>query len=135
MCMFVKNPELLTAEKPIKVWKILLKLSEDTYYTPIQLVEVKVGDTLYASKPDKPVINCYKTLFRKIITKRIDEQGVHAYQKKEYAKSVSLNRWRVVTEWEIPKGCKYWLEEIQGNEKVYSEEIAATEMKFIKICE
>ena len=132
MCMIVKNPEPLIAEKPIRVWKILIKLSKNTYCTPIQLVEVKVGDTLYARNPDKPILSYYKTPFGKInITSVvIDSQGVHAFQNKEYAKSVSfLYLEEVVTEWEIPKGCKYWLE---ADIETPSHEIAATEMKFIK---
>ena len=128
--MFVKNPEPLIAEKPIRVWKILIKFSKGIYCTPHQFVEVKVGDTLYARNPDKSVVKYYETSFGKISVSIIDSQGVHAFQDKEYAKSVTFFfENEVVTEWEIPKGCKYWLE--TGIEP-FSHEIAATEMKFIK---
>ena len=130
--MFVNNPEPLIAEKPIRVWKILVKLSEGIYCTPHQFVEVKVGDTLYARNPDKPVVKYYETSFGKISVSVIGSQGVHAYQKKEHAESLPLGVDKVITEWEIPKGSKYWLEELLGNEGIYSGQIAAFEMKFIK---
>lgn len=132
MCMIVDNPEPLIAEKPIRVWKILTKLSEDTYLTPIQLVEVKVGDTLHARNPDKPIMSYYKIPFGIIDTTPvvIDSQGVHAFQDKEFVVSGSFtDPNEVITEWEIPKGCKYWL---QSDVATPSREIAATEMKFIK---
>ena len=131
MCMIVDTPEPLIAEKPIRVWKILIKLSEDTYRTPIQLVKVKVGDTLHARNSDKPIMNYYKTPFGKInVTPVIDSQGVHAFQDKEFVISVSFaSPNEVITEWEIPKGCKYWLE---NDVATPSRKIAASEMKFIK---
>ena len=130
MCMIVDTPEPLIAEKPIRVWKILIKLSEDTYRTPIQLVKVKVGDTLHARNPDKPMMSHYKTPFGEVnIAPVIDSQGVHAYQRKDYAGASFLEVDAVITEWEIPKGCKYWLESKIGTP---SREIAASEMKFIK---
>ena len=120
MCLITSKPAKI-AEKPIIVYKVLLLLSPKIYRTPYQATVVMIDDTLRASVDTEPyeIYGDYE----------IKGEGVHAYTSKECAKETYLP-YNVITEWEIPAGAKYW-EGTGGCEG----EIAATEMKFIKVCE
>lgn len=115
MCLYTTNITPLTATEPIQVWKILIK-TDNGFATPYQRVAVKVGESL-------------KALIPYTIDYRIAAEGVHAYKTK-HAATVDKVFNEIITEWEIPAGAKYWL----GNWRSKGE-IAATEMKFVKICE
>lgn len=124
MCLFTSQPAEI-AVKPIIVYKVLVLTPAKEYSTPCQGNIVKVNDILKASVSAEPTEICInnKSIFV------IEGEGVHAYTSKAFAKQTSLF-YHVITKWEIPAGAKYWLgtDECEG-------EIAATEMKFIKVCE
>ena len=127
MCLYTANKTPLIAIVPIRVWKRLniIEIKDKiTYRTPYQDIEIKVGDILLGLNPNKKVLEGIN--FKKCI---VDIQAVHAYKTK-YDAEFWKEYGEIITEWEIPAGAKYWV----GSE--YSKgEIAATEMKFINVCE
>ena len=136
MCLLTHNPECKTAKKPIKVWKLLEK-DKEKLVTPMMRQSVKIGETVYAKNPDKPITKVNGIFFSKEdIYYKIDEQGVHAYIQKEQAEDNLVGYRRafrtnlILTKWEIPKGAKYWV-----GDYLSPDHIVATEMKFIKVCE
>ena len=135
MCLLTHNPECKTAEKPIKVWKLLEK-DKEKLVTPTMRKSVKMGDTVYAKNPNKPLHkSTAPTLFKEETYYAIDEQGVHAYINKEQAEVHKVEYHRsfrtniILTEWEIPKGAKYWV-----GDYLSPNHVVATEMKFVNIC-
>ena len=122
MCLTTSNPVTQLAEKPIQVWKRLIK-TDNGFKTPYQYVAVKVNESLKALYPDAKVRG--NPYFPEHI---VDIQGVHAYITQDKAEINKCSN-EVITEWEIPAGAKYWI----GDECSLGE-IAATEMKFIKVC-
>ena len=127
MCLYTANKTPLIAIVPIRVWKRLniIEIKDKiTYRTPYQDIEIKVGDILLGLNPNKKVLEGIN--FKKCI---VDIQAVHAYKTK-YDAEFWKEYGEIITEWEIPAGAKYWV----GN-KYSKGEIAATEMKFIKVCE
>lgn len=135
MCLLTHNPECKIAKKPIKVWKLLEKEKEELV-TPMMRQSVKIGETVYAKNPDKPLHKrTVPLLLTEDIYYEIDEQGVHAYILKEQAEDNLVGYRRafrtnlILTEWEIPKGAKYWV-----GDYLSPDHIVATEMKFIKVC-
>ena len=123
MCLLVDNPNPNVAKKPIKVYKLLIKAKKtDTYRFICQNGRVKFGETVKASKSNYQRLLCDDNGYL------IEGEGVHAYVTKKDALN-SHFLYDVITEWEIPAGAKYWL----GNQPSKGE-IAATEMKFIKVC-
>ena len=123
MCLFTNNKTPIIAIEPMRIWKRLIK-TDNGFKTPYQDIEVKVGESLKELFPNKEVSK--SILFKKYV---IDAQGVHGYVTRSTAKFFKDSN-EVITEWEIPAGAKYWLG--IGSS---SGEIAATEMKFIKVCE
>ena len=129
MCLYASQPAKI-AEKPIIVYKVLILyrilLSGDKIYrTPCIGTSVMINDTLKAvvdTEPDEECING-KSIFV------IRGEGVHAYTSIYYAKKHSYSYY-AITKWEIPAGAKYW----EGTDPYSKGEIAATEMKFIKVC-
>jgi hypothetical protein len=139
MCLLTHNPECKIAEEPIKVWKLLEK-EKEKLVTPMMRQSVKIGETVYAKNPDKPLHKRVAYTFldsrlKEDIYYEIDEQGVHAYRQKEWAEDNLVGYRRafrtnlIITEWEIPKGTKYWV-----GDYLSPDHIVATEMKFVKIC-
>lgn len=127
MCLFTDNPKPYTAKKPIRVWKRLIKTDNTfrtIFKTPYTGIKVKIGNSLKGSNPNAEV---KEDNFSEEYTVGI--QAVHAYTTKISA-IIGKQFGEVITEWIIPVGAKYWL----GYGCSY-EEIAATEMKFIKICD
>ena len=125
MCLYTNNPIPNVAEKPIKVYKLLYNSREvpNVYLFICQGGIVKIGQTVKASKS-----NYQKLLCSDDGGYIIEGEGVHGYITKKDALNTYFN-YDVITEWEIPVGAKYWV----GN-KNSKGEIAATEMKFIKVC-
>lgn len=129
MCLLVNNidKDARVAGKPITVYKILKKYA-DEFFTPYQNVVCEIGDTLKGRLTN----NClnYET--------EIGSAGVHAYKSLLAARHSSFassdgefNDYVLyITEWEIPKGARYW-----NGVKISYLEIAATEMKFVKVIE
>ena len=115
MCLYTNIKTPLIATYLIRVWKRLIK-TDNGFTTPYQYVAVKVGESLKALDPDAEA-HC------------IGAEGVHAYITQDKAEKNKCYD-EVITEWEIPAGAKYWL-----GDSFSSGEIAATEMKFIKVCE
>lgn len=107
------------AEKPIRVYKCLID-KVDFYKTPVRNVIVRIGDTLYARRNEEPE---YKDGILEI-----EGEGVHAFISPDYIK-YSLLYDEVVSVWEIPAGTIYW----EGDTCGCVGEIAATEMKFIRV--
>ena len=109
------------AQHPIKVYKIMKKYN-DCYFFPIRPGSVAIGKTVYAKTKSEPFRkHIYDPRLVKIY---VEGEGVHAYVSLPAAR----NSWfggNVITEWEIPKGTKYWVGDFRG-------EIAATQMKFIR---
>ena len=127
MCLYTNNKTPIIATEPIRVWKrltIFKKGDKIILRTPYQYCVVKVGDSLKALDNNAKVQEVI-TLGRYAIS----VQGVHGYITKSTSKSMKHSN-EVITEWEIPAGAKYWIG--TGYSK---NEIAATEMKFIKVCE
>ena len=125
MCLFVSNPIPNVAEKPIKVYKLLNRdlNCPNVYHFICQGGVVNIGETVKASKSNyQKLLWCYGGY-------AVEGEGVHGYVTKMDALSTEFY-YDVITEWEIPAGAKYWL----GND-CSEGEIAATEMKFIKVCE
>lgn len=123
MCLFTDNPKPNIAKKPIRVRKRLIK-TDNGFKTPYTDIEVKIGEKLKGLNPNAKV---KEDSFSEEYT--VDIQAVHAYTTK-IASIIEKLFDEVITEWEVPVGAKYWL----GNNHSY-DEIAATEMKFIKICD
>ena len=138
MCLYTDYKTPLISIEPIRVWKRLLptgvvkivkinkkRNNEIEYYrTPYKHIWVKTDDSLKALDNNAKVqelisLGCYA----------ITVQGVHGYVTMSSAKFKKQSN-EVVTEWEIPAGAKFWIG--TGYSKG---EIAATEMKFIKVCE
>lgn len=124
MCLQINRNSVRVAEKPITVYKILCK-NNDEYVTPYTHAICKVGETLKAKTKAGPY------------TKEITHEGVHGYKSLFAARHSNLCHANLmikgsfyITEWEIPKDTEYW-------EGVHSSslEIAATEMKFVKVIE
>lgn len=122
MCLFIDNPIPNVAKKTIKVYKLLNRdIKEPNVYRCIcQGNAIKIGQTIKASKSNYQKLLHYQP---------IRGEGVHGYITKEDALNTEFY-YDVITEWEIPAGAKYWL----GND-CSKGEIAATEMKFIKVCD
>ena len=122
MCLFTDNPKPKVAKKSIRVWKRLIK-TNNGFKTPYQDIEVKPGDSLKGLNPNAVV---QEDVFSSEYI--VDIQSVHAYNDNVTAK-IERQFGEVITEWRIPVGAKYWLG--------YSSygEVAATEMKFIKVCD
>ena len=122
MCLYTTKPAKI-AEKPIIVYKILLlkNIILSIYCPPCQGNLVMINDTLKASVDTEPWSNTSLCI--------IEGEGVHAYTSIEKAKR-SLYDFDAITKWEIPAGAKYW----EGT-GITEGEIAATEMKFIEVCE
>ena len=133
MCLFTDNPISKVADKPIRVWKLLTKFQSPingsySYRTPYMDTPVKIGEILQASCPAQELIPC--STFKSTMFMVMD-QGVHAFiSKKNAILEEYLISHGIIAEWEIPVGAKYWVG--NGSSK---DEIAATEMKFIKVCE
>jgi hypothetical protein len=128
MCLFTDNPRPKVAKKPIRVWKrlkIFKKEDEIIYKTPYQYVVVKVGDSLKALDNNTEVQEV-DPMGRYLI----GEKGVHGYITMSSAKFMKPFN-EIITEWIIPIGAKYWI----GKGWLSTGEIAATEMKFIKVCD
>lgn len=126
MCLFIDNPIPNVAEKPIKVYKLLYnsRIVPDTYLFICHFGTVEIGQTIKASKSN------YQKLSRSSAKEYIVEgEGIHGYITKKDALNTSFY-YDVITEWEIPTGAKFWI----GN-KNSKGEIAATEMKFLKVCD
>ena len=127
MCLFTNNPIPNVAEKPIKVYKLLNKNKDinwtDVYYFICQNGTVNIGETVKASKSDYQRLSWYYSGYA------IEGEGIHGYVTEKDALNTDFC-YDVITEWEIPTGAKYWL----GN-LCSKGEIAATEMKFIKVCD
>lgn len=127
MCLFVENPIPNVAEKPIKVYKLLLhdkiRNQPDVYRFVCQGGVVNIGETVKASKSNYQRLSWYGGAYA------IEGEGVHGYIAKKDALNTGFY-YDIITEWEIPVGAKYWV----GNTHSKGE-IAATEMKFIKVCE
>lgn len=135
MCLTTTEPAKI-AEKPIIVYKILLilPLGDEIYRTPCMGNSVTINDTLKASVVTEP---SYDVGIYGALVYTIEGEGVHAYTSIEKAKIerqafclVAMRYNYIVTEWEIPAGAKFW----EGTDRCEGE-IAATEMKFIKVCE
>ena len=127
MCLYTDNHRPKVAKKPIKVWKRLIE-TDNGFETPFRHVEIKVGESLKGLNPNAEAQeNIFAPdFFSEYI---VDIQAVHAYKTK-YDAEFWKEYGEIITEWEIPAGAKYWV----GSE--YSKgEIAATEMKFINVCE
>ena len=122
MCLFTNNKTPIIAIEPMRIWKRLIK-TDNGFETPYQDIEVKPGDCLKGLFPNKEAPKSIH--FKKYV---IDAQGVHGYVTMSTAKFFKDSN-EVITEWEIPAGAKYWL-----GHACSSGEIAATEMKFLKIC-
>ena len=122
MCLFTDNSIPNVAEKPIKVYKLLNRKEPDAYQCICQGDIVKIGETVKASKSNHQRLLWYGSGYL------VEGEGVHAYVTKKDAQNTEFY-YEVITEWEIPAGAKYWL----GNWHSKGE-IAATEMKFIKVC-
>ena len=132
MCLFTDNPIPKIAKTPIRVWKNLRKFQSaingsSIYRTPHMDTPVKIGEILQASLTEE--LMQYQTPESTMFI--VDIQGVHAFisRKSAILEEIFLSH-GIVTEWEIPAGAKYWI----GN-GCSKNEIAATEMKFIKVCE
>lgn len=123
MCLYTDYKTPIKATEPIRVWKRLIK-TDNGFETPFRHIEAKVNETLKGLFPDKELRESIH--IRKYVA---DEQGVHAYITQNDAE---INKWppEIITEWEIPAGAKYWI-----GTGYSGAEIAATEMKFIKVCE
>lgn len=127
MCLFTDNPIPNVAEKPIKVYKLLNRdytdiNKPDVYRFICQDGAVTIGETVKARKSNYQGLSfCYAGY-------TIEGEGVHGYRTKKDTLNTEFY-YEVITEWEIPAGAKYWL----GN-LCSKGEIAATEMKFIKVC-
>ena len=127
MCLYTDNHRPKVAKKPIKVWKRLIE-TDNGFETPFRHVEIKVGESLKGLNPNAEAQeNIFAPdFFSEYI---VDIQAVHAYNNNLTA-NIEREYGEVVTEWEIPAGAKYWL----GDDSSY-DEVAATEMKFIKVCD
>ena len=127
MCLLTDNHRPKVAKKPIRVWKRLIR-TVNGFKTPYQDIEVKVGKSLKGLNPNEEVQG---SVFASEFSPKyiVDIQAVHAYNDNVMAKR-KRKFGEIITEWEIPVGAKYWL----GVSSSYGE-IAATEMKFVKICE
>jgi len=126
MCLYTNNPIPNVAEKPIKVYKLLDRdiKEPDVYQCICQGNTIKIGQTIKASKSNyQKLSRCQPKGYI------IEGEGVHGYITKKDALNTRFY-YDVITEWEIPAGAKYWT----GN-KESEGEIAATEMKFIKVCD
>ena len=129
MCLYTDYKTPIIATEPIRVWKRLLptgavKANEIIYMTPYQHIWVRVDETLKGLFPNEEVresINLKKYI--------VSAQGVHAYISRNDAE-INKCSYEIITEWEIPAGAKYWI-----GTGYSGDEIAATEMKFIKVCE
>ena len=129
MCLYTTKPAKI-AEKPIIVYKLLLlskilSSGDKIYRTPCLGNFVMINYTLKASVDTEPDEVCvgHKSTFV------IRGEGVHAYTSLKNAKKHSY-AYFAITKWEIPAGAKYW----KGTDPYSEDEIAATEMKFIKVC-
>ena len=123
MCLYTKNRKPIIAIEPIRVWKRLIK-TDNGYETPFRHIKVKPDETLKGLFPDKKAEENVLSL-----NYIVDAQGVHAYETQTEAEFCKCFD-EIITEWEIPAGAKYWI----GNRRS-NKEIAATEMKFIKVCD
>lgn len=136
MCLLVNNiiADLKKAKKPITVYKILRKpyypyIDDTLYYTPYWNISCKIGDTLEGSHIGT------KIFFRSVCcTNEVSSEGVHAYKSLFAARHSGIpsnyGGYFYITERKIPKGAEYW----EGVENSCTE-IAATQMKFVKVIE
>ena len=127
MCLFTSTIQPQIAKKPIKVYKVLLKAGKDRYCSACgRARSLKVGDIVKAKENNDLNLVTFGAAQGAY---KVKGQGVHAYVTL-YAAQNGRYVYDVISEWEIPAGAKYWL----GDNRFSKNEIAATEMKFIKIC-
>lgn len=134
MCLIIESiADYHVAEKPMTVYKILRK-DDDKYKTPFQGIVCEIGTSIRARRKFDNIDIDTDDIGR---DHEVNGEGVHAYKSLFAARHSDLpysytfaNKYFYITEWEIPKGAKYW----EGIENSCLE-IAATEMKFIDIIE
>lgn len=139
MCLLTTE-RVKMATEPFTVYKLMYPCFENecfdsegkkiSFKFPCQSGGVNVGDTVKAKTTREPLTLEYRAR----IFYKIEGQGVHAYFTKEHAEASwllkEINRLLVVTEWEVPAGAQYWEDTFSCDGSM-----AATEMKFIKVCE
>jgi hypothetical protein len=127
MCLFTSTMQPQIAKKPIKVYKMLIRNIKDRYDSVCGYANhLKVGDIVKAKGKNDLNLVIFGAAQGEYM---VADEGVHAYVTLDAAKNGAYF-YDVISEWEIPAGTKYWL----GDNRFSENEIAATEMKFIKIC-
>ena len=134
MCLIVEcAPDMephKIAKEPIKVYKLMITNKDKTKEVPQEYRSLcaygaaNVGDTVRALSNEYPRSHCDSSYKKTYV---IGPEGVHGYLTEEAARA-RIYMADVITEWEIPAGAKYW--EGTGG---WEGEIAATEMKFIRV--
>ena len=128
MCLFTSTIQPQIAKKPIKVYKVLMSTTREGIYSSVcgYARNLKVGDIVKAKDEtdlDLVTFGTQRGMYK------VNSEGVHAFVTLKAAKNGTYV-YDVISEWEIPAGAKYWL----GDNCFSKNEIAATEMKFVKIC-
>ena len=127
MCLYTSTIRPQIAKKPIKVYKVLLREDKDRYLSICgHARNLKVGDIVKAKEENDLDLVTFGAQQGEYMVKG---EGVHAFVTL-YAAKYGIYSYDVISEWEIPAGAKYWL-----GDRFSKDEIAATEMKFIKVCE
>lgn len=128
MCLYTSTIQPQIVKKPIKVYKVLIIENKDRYSSACgRARNLKVGDIVKAKEENDLDLVTFGAAQGEYMVKG---EGVHAYINL-YAAKNGRYVYDVISEWEIPAGAKYWL----GDKRFSKNEIAATEMKFIKVCE
>lgn len=123
MCLIPKESAKI-ADKDIIVYKVLLKYSNETYYSPYRDVPYEIGK-LYTANiryRERPV---YK-IEEYPVTTTVIEEGLHAHTSKGFAFLRAFSIIGSVFKGVIPKGALYVLG--TGND------IVSTQLKLIEEC-
>lgn len=123
MCLIPKESAKI-ADKDIVVYKVLLKYSNETYYSPYKDAIYEIGK-LYTAN-----VRYHERFVYKVdecpITTTLIEEGLHAYTLKGFAFLRAFVLTGVVFKAIIPRGAMYVLG--TGNE------IVSTQLKLIEQC-
>lgn len=121
MCFFIDS-KIRKAKTPIRCYKVLFK-TEDGFQSPFIGTSYKIGHTYKAKK--WLMFKLFSRFYRVFYTE-LNGEVIHAYiDKGEIVALRSKDKIRL-TEWEIPKGTKYFVND-------FCNEIVAPKMKFIKV--
>lgn len=134
MCLLVNDitKDEKIAKTTITVYKILRKEDEE-YKTPFVKVNCKIGETLKSASFSECILSGQNPQW----SEAVSFEGAHAFKSLFAARHCEIPydykteyTSFYITEWEIPKGAIYW-----EGVRLSCLEIAATEMKFIKVIE